>query len=306
MKRVFGFIIASACVAALTAGSAASVRAQGQVPAGRSVEITESGEAITTPTAAAPQAVAPLGAPTAEAGEFTPGAPKPAPAESTAVTSGTMALLRRLEEAHKDLKTIHATFHQVRVDQTFMDKTESDGELWFRKPDRFRCDYADPQKMVNLIVDKALYIYVPELQQADYWQFDSDEQRDQQLHELLIGFGFKASDLVARYDIHSSEDETEPLAELRKAGMDPSTRALFIVTPRPAYAESCPFVTLKVFIDKTTMDPVRIWYQDQNYDANMTIELKKIELNVPIKDVLFDREKIFAPGTEIIDKRNQS
>jgi outer membrane lipoprotein-sorting protein len=34
----------------------------------------------------------------------------------------------------------------VRVDEVFMEKVESDGELWFRKPYPFRCEYTQPHR----------------------------------------------------------------------------------------------------------------------------------------------------------------
>src|SRR5262245_30768811 len=47
---------------------------------------------------------------------------------SNRVTSGTLRLLRTLEAFHKDVKTIHATFDQVREDQLFSETVKSKGE----------------------------------------------------------------------------------------------------------------------------------------------------------------------------------
>lgn len=270
---------------------------------GQSTDITELGDVISSPTLSQTVELAPA-SPALEPGRSIPDVLKPKPSDAAAVTSGTLNLLKQLEAENKNNKTIHATFKQIRKDETFMEEVTSDGELWFRKPDRFRCDYADPEKLINLMVDRDFYMYTPALNQADYWRFESDAERDQQLHQLLIAFGFNTDELLASYIITSSQGDAEPLEELKKENMDPNDKALFIVKPREHFAETSPFVLLKVFVDKKTLRPERLWYQDRNFDASMTLTMKKIDLNEPIKDELFNRNKVFAPGTEIIDKRN--
>jgi outer membrane lipoprotein-sorting protein len=246
--------------------------AQGTVPQTKGYEIKENGEPITSSTAQTP------------------------------ISSGTLRLLRTMETFHKDVKTIHAIFGQVRTDEIFLEQVASKGELWFDKPNRFRCDYSDPEPMINLIVGEALYMYVKKLDQVDYWTFSSPEERDQQLHQLLIGFGFKADDLVKHYDIHSSVDEAGPLAELKAEKLDPEKKVLFVIKPRPAYQETSPFKQLKVYIDKASELPEKIWYKDLS-DASMTLLMKKIDLDVKLDPGLFDKDKLFK-GAEYIDKRN--
>jgi hypothetical protein len=89
--------------------------------------------------------------------------------------------------------------------------------------------------------------YVPRTEAADYWKFESAEKRDQQLHQLVIGFGVDTGELVKTYEIHSSEDEAEPAKELTAAKLDPKRKILLTFKPLPEFAESSPFVSLKLF-----------------------------------------------------------
>lgn len=220
-------------------------------------------------------------------------------------TTNTLRLLRTIETYHKDVETIHATFHQLSVDEIFEEKVESLGELWFHKPsNRFRADYADPRPMITLITPEALYVYIEELEQVDVWEFRSPAEQQQQLHQLLIGFGFEAEDLVERYKIQSSEDEGEALAELKDAGLDPAEKALFLFEPRAAYKEETPFNRMKVTIDKASLLPEKIWYIDPS-DTSKTLTMKKIDLDQPLPDTLFNRSQIFPAGVEYIDKRSE-
>ena len=175
--------------------------------------------------------------PQLEPGRAVPEVLKPKPADQPAATTGTLRLLSTMETYHKNVRTIHAVFDQVRIDEVFDETIESRGELWFDKPDRFRCDYADPNKMINLIVDDSLFIYTPELNQVDYWKFESPEERDLQLHQLLIGFGIDVDQLLHLYEIHSSEDEAGPLEELAREGLvecRPGPRGTIVIRDEPS------------------------------------------------------------------------
>src|SRR5690606_34825781 len=137
--------------------------------------------------------------------------------------------MRRLEAVHANHLTIHANFRQVRLDEAFQEEIRSDGELWYHKPDRFRADYRGPQPTITLINHDTFYMLTEELNQVEYWKFETPEERHQQLHTLLIAFGFDVDDLLRRYEIHSSADEPAPRQELIDQNLDPERYALFIV-----------------------------------------------------------------------------
>lgn len=223
------------------------------------------------------------------------------------VTTGTLALLQRLEAFQRDMNWVQAEFEQTRLDVLFNESVKSRGKLWFDKPSAFRCDYTDRDPMTVLVVDKSVYFYSPSLEQADKWEFDTIEERDRQMHQLMIAFGFKTEDLLARYRIHSSEDEAGPAQELEaeaaKAGWKPGEKALLIVEPRPEFAAEAAFRQLKVYIDKAALLPQKIWYRDPA-DAEMTLDIKSIERDVKPAADLFVTSKVIPAGTEIIDKRN--
>jgi outer membrane lipoprotein-sorting protein len=231
-----------------------------------------------------------------------PAAPPAMTPDPIQATSGTLRMLRTLETFHREVKTVYATFDQVRVDALFPDEVRSRGELWYLKPYLFRCDYADPNPMITLILEKTLYNYTSELNQVDFWDFESSKDREQQLHQLLIGFGFDTDELIRIYEIHSSEDEAGPLEELKQAGLDPARTVLFDFTPRPERAETSPFVTLKLYIDKASHLPEKIWYEDPN-DATMTLTMRQIETDQPPAAETFDPKMLFPAGVYFIDKR---
>lgn len=292
---MFAFIhradkIVALAVLALTA--LATLPAAAQTPGDKqSVEISEDGTPVAPPVAEkAPDQ------PTTASATL-------APETEVQATTGTVRMLKTLEAFHKNIKSVHAAFDQLRIDTTFEDKIASKGELWFTKPDHFRCDYADPQPMINLIVGLNFWMYMPELEQADHYVFDNATDRDQQLHQILMAFGFKTDQLLKEYEIHSSVDEDQPREMLVKEKMDPEKFLLFTVKPRPAYAETAPFLESRIYIDRATLLPVKIWYSDQN-DSTMDLTMKKIDLDAKIDDKVYDVKEVIPTGTDIIDKRN--
>ena len=218
------------------------------------------------------------------------------------ITTGTLRMLRTMEAFHADVKTVHATFDQTLHDPVFNDIVESKGELWFRKPDLFRCDYEDEEQTMVLVLPEALYMYFPDLKQVDYYAFESEAEQRQQLHQLLIGFGFEAEDLMERYRIRSSEDDEGLLAELEAAQGDAAGQVLFQFMPRPAYEASSPFRVLKVTIDKASMLPEKIWYSEYS-EAERTLRMTGIKTDAQLAEGLFDRKQLIPSDAVLIDKR---
>lgn len=213
--------------------------------------------------------------------------------------SATLELLRAIEARHAEVATIQGSFDQLKVSEIFQEETPSKGTFWFQKPDRFRCDYAPPNEVTNLIVEDSIYVYVPELEQVERYKFYSEQERDQQLHTMVLGFGFEAEKLVKEYEVLSSADEPALAEELQAGGMDPEAVVLLHVTPLEALLETSPFTNLKLWIDKKTLLPRRVWFEDYNGDKT-TISIVDLKLNAEIDPSRFEAK--FPPGTEMIDK----
>lgn len=224
---------------------------------------------------------------------------EPAGAAGADISEGTLELLRSLETRHASVVSVRGEFDQLKVSDIFLEEIRSKGTFWFKKPDLFRCDYQPPDEMTNLIREDAIYVYVPELEQCEIYRFTSDRERNQQLHSMVLGFGFKTADLVEAYEIQSSEDARPLREELAEAGQAADEIGLLELKPRPALADTSPFTRLKLWIDKDRLLPEKVWFEDYNGDQT-TLEIRTIELNPTIDPDLF--EPSFPRGTEYIDK----
>lgn len=223
-----------------------------------------------------------------------------APAVAAApVTPATLALLRALETRHASVVTVRGSFDQLKVSEIFLEEIRSKGTFWYQKPDLFRCDYEPPDEMTNLILKDAIYVYVPELEQCEVYRFSSDQERDQQLHSMVLGFGFKTDDLLEAYSIVSSEDEGPARDELTQAARKPAEAALLHLKPLPGLEDTSPFTNLKLWIDKGSLLPEKVSFEDYNGDKT-TIDLRSVDLNVAVDAKKFVPS--FPAGTEYIDK----
>lgn len=215
------------------------------------------------------------------------------------IAPATMDLLRELERRHADVQSISGTFTQNKVSEIFLEEIQSTGRFWFRKPDQFRADYQPPDEMTNLIVRDAIYIFVPELKQVEVYRFASEAEREQQLHSMVLGFGFDPERLADQYLIASSEADAALRAEVEAEGKDPEQTALIRLAPRPDLLETSPFTSLKLWIGKSRWLPEKVWFEDYNGDQT-TINIQSIDMNTPIDEALF--QPSFPAGTEYIDK----
>lgn len=231
-----------------------------------------------------------------------------APAEAVASrpSPGTLRLLQELELARADDKTFHVIFKQVRRDEAFEEDIRSSGEMWFARgregEDKFRVDYADPTPEIIIITPEAVWDYLKEMSQVDYYQFEDPVQYRQQLETILLGFGSSVDQLVERYELHSSADEPAVATELESMKLDPARKVLLLVRPRAKYLETSPFKEMKLVVDKSTQLPEKIWYLDPQENP-VTIQLEQVERNVSIDAGKFSPRAAFPADAKYINKR---
>jgi len=296
LSGLFAFCLAS--VLPVAAARPKTVPAARQSLKAQKIQPTSS-----TAVAAQPAGLAPDSAPPPVDGSALA---TPAPNASTEQASpATVALLRAIEKKNAGLKTVHAVFDQTRYDEVYLEKAQSRGELWFVKPGSLRVDYSNPKPMITLVADNTLYSYVPDLKQVNYLKFESDAEREAQLHHYLLGFGFKTEELLRHYGIQSSEAGGELSRSLAKEKIDPAKTALVEIKPRPEYAEATPFTRMQIWFDKASLLPRKIWYKEAS-GADITLEMGKIEFDQSFANDQFNVKAVIPPDAEYINQREKA
>lgn len=214
-------------------------------------------------------------------------------------STATLAVLQAIEEKHGKAKTVAGDFEQTKESEIFLETIQSKGHFAYSKPDLFRCDYFPPDQMTNLIVRDAIYVHTAALNQVEKYRFHTPEERDQQLHVMVLGFGCRAADILREYQVTTSEDDEELKKELATASLESAKVALLRAAPLAAVAETAPFTVIKLWIDKGSLLPQKIWFEDYNGDKT-TIKIVKVDFDAEIPSATF--EPTFPAGTEMIDK----
>jgi outer membrane lipoprotein carrier protein len=87
------------------------------------------------------------------------------------------ALIDRVVERQRGLRTLRADFVQVRQSTMLLDTVRSTGEFYYRAPDRVRWDYRQPDPLVVLFADDIVTTYDPEGRRAERVKVSSGDRR---------------------------------------------------------------------------------------------------------------------------------
>ena len=221
-------------------------------------------------------------------------------------TSEVLALLKRIEERHGNLKTLQAEFDQVKVSETFADETRSHGSLLLEMPDRLRCEYDRPDPSTILFVDDTLYQFVPTIKQVDKWRFRTKAEAQEQLRLLLLGFGLSSEEILKSYRVErveAAEPKADRVGESEGEGGAalPTPSAPWVLAFRPRNREVAKHYTeIRVSFDRERLLPRSVRLTEVAGDVtNLTIQPEKVLLNEKIEAGKFKPE--FPGNPEVIE-----
>ncbi len=226
------------------------------------------------------------------------------PASSTieaAAPPAVLEIIERLKKRYDSIQSSTGAFTQVLHSESFLENTESEGEFWFSKPDKFRCDFKPPYVSVNLILGDIAYLAVPELRQVERYIFDDSQQSRRHLHQMLLGFGIASEEILEAYEI--ALIDAEGLAQARQlspAPLDlPADAAGLRMTPRdPGEAG---IHAIHIWFAPGDLRPLALLV-DEGEDTRL-IRIKSANWQNPeIPESRFDPSACFSPDWEVIDK----
>jgi outer membrane lipoprotein carrier protein len=196
-----------------------------------------------------------------------------------------VALLNKLEEKNADVDTIIGQFDQVMQSTLFLEEIQSQGKLYFQKPEKFRCDYLPPNESQNWIVGNTAWLYVPEIKQVEKYQFSSEADSVERLNRMLLGFGVSTADVLDVYHVTIVKDESSKDV----------TALQFTPLRKEATVE---FNKVIIWINEKHLLPEKIVIHEESGDQKV-INMKQIRLNRRIPEKIF--QPIFPPDVEIIE-----
>jgi outer membrane lipoprotein carrier protein len=187
---------------------------------------------------------------------------------SLVLAADAAAVLKSLEKAGRDLKTMRGAFVETKVLVLLDEKSESRGDVLLQVPGRFRWNYTAPQKSVMVVKDGRFARYFPRSKQV--FRGPAKGEAD-----LLVGFGPGAADLGRKYDVTLVGEES--VGDARTHVLD--------LKPRPEQGGL--FASIRLWIDQTRFIPVQTRLTEPTGD-HTTVRFENVVVNGPMRASEFD------------------
>ena len=181
------------------------------------------------------------------------------------------ALIERVVERQRALRTFEAEFVQLKESALLLEAVESTGVFLFRAPDLVRWDYRHPDAMVVLFSEDTVTTYHPALARAEQIKVSNKQRR---FVRVLAGTQ-PLDDLTSHFSITLA---------------DPGGQAHYRLTLRPVgNTLSKKLQSVEIEVDRELFLPVVIEYNEADGDSTR-YEFKKMVINPEIDDSRFDLE----------------
>jgi outer membrane lipoprotein carrier protein len=192
------------------------------------------------------------------------------------------ALIERVVERQRALRTLEAEFVQLKESSLLLEAAESTGVFLFRAPDLVRWDYRQPDSMVVLFAEDTVTTYHPAQARAEQIKVSNKQRR---FVRVLAGTQ-PLDDLTSHFSITLA---------------DPGGQAHYQLTLRPVgNILSKKLRSVEIEVDRELFLPVVIEYNEADGDSTR-YEFKKMIINPEIDDSRFDLELGADVKLEILD-----
>ncbi len=181
------------------------------------------------------------------------------------------ALIERVVERQRELRTLEAEFVQIKHSALLLEAVESTGVFLFRAPDLVRWDYRQPDSMVVLFTEDTVTTYHPEQARAERIKVSSKQRR---FVRVLAGTQ-PLDDLTLNFSVTLA---------------DPGGRAHYRLTLRPVgNILSKKLRSVEIEVDRELFLPVVIEYNEADGDSTR-YEFMNMVINPEIDDSRFNLE----------------
>ena len=181
------------------------------------------------------------------------------------------ALIDRVVERQRALRTLEAEFVQLKESALLLEAVESTGVFLFRAPDMVRWDYRQPDPMVVLFSEDVVTTYLPAQARAERIKVSAKQRR---FVRVLAGTQ-PLDDLTSHFSITLA---------------DPGGRAHYRLTLRPVgKSVSKRLQSVEIEVDRELLLPVVIEYNEADGDSTR-YEFTKMTINPEIDESRFRLE----------------
>jgi outer membrane lipoprotein carrier protein len=187
------------------------------------------------------------------------------------VSDPTLArILDQWDHAQQDTETLVASFTEHKELKLLAKPVVSHGEFYYRRPNRVRWEYLDPDHKVYVITEEMYTAYFPALKRAE--EVPIKKFLGKRMFRFLA-VGQKIGDLARYYDFRLA-----PQSDLKGTH-------LLLLTPRSRTVRDH-VAEMKIWVDETTGLPRQLQYFEPDGDTTL-LSFDDMRSNVEVADDLF-------------------
>jgi outer membrane lipoprotein-sorting protein len=186
------------------------------------------------------------------------------------------AILSRMDETAKRLKSLSANLEYTKVTVLVDDKSTEEGRLLFRKEKtpEMRIEMQQPESKIILFKKNKAEIYLPKINQLQEYNL---EQKGELVEDfLLLGFGSETEEMTKSYDVKYQKEEE----------LDGETTAVLELIPRKANIAS-QLTRILMWVSEDSWLPVQEQFFEPGGDY-LIARYKAVKINDRISPFAFE------------------
>jgi outer membrane lipoprotein-sorting protein len=109
------------------------------------------------------------------------------------------SVLAMMDESAKDFRSLTADIEHIKYTDVVKDTSKETGQMFVRKDQKMRIDFAQPDKRTVLRNGDTLFVYTPKINKVE--EYDLGKNRAMVDQYVLLGFGTRSQNVVKSYDV---------------------------------------------------------------------------------------------------------
>jgi len=203
------------------------------------------------------------------------------------------AFLKRLAGEFDKVTAAQAVIKQVRHSEIFLETKELAGTLNVSKPGKFLLVYDKGDNSRTYIVDRTVYIYMPDQKQVEKYTLTNESSTVEALNFDLLGFEFDPDEVLEVYEVAVESSVVE----------DAGTSTTLRFIPRDTNRTMLSVLRLSLRESAganggPTLLPSHLSYEETSGDSSSML-LESIDINPALDASIFQPD--FPPDVDIVD-----
>ncbi|MFQ5963629.1 MAG: outer membrane lipoprotein carrier protein LolA [Candidatus Scalinduaceae bacterium] len=185
------------------------------------------------------------------------------------------AILKKVEEANAQLKTMEADIKYSRVISLLDSEEVSDGKLKYKKPKKLNLNFFPPRNEINVIDGTYVWIYYPEEKQVEKYKMNGDMNAPQRADIFELGYEYNVEKIKESYDVTLLDD------------ISTEEGTLFHIELIPKESFDSDYSRTLLWIKEGLWLPVQFQLFESEGEIVNTFELSNIRINTEIPEKSF-------------------